>query len=154
LDGPSSPNVASRPESRSGVVTEENGRRIVPSSTRGNSTTRPEIGIRTGYLAKEDKERRIVSTTDESGDVIMSDVNQNELSLQPPEAKADERLGSGSSGIYERSSSRSSPTKKDTSKNRSKATTELWKREEMIGRGWNHVKIMGIQEAIEARRYN
>lgn len=53
---PRSSGANSNASSRSGIQTDENGHRTVPSSVRPNSTVRPELAIKPGYIPSEDRE--------------------------------------------------------------------------------------------------
>ena len=54
-DGPLDP--PSRPQSRSGIIINENGKRVIPASRRPSGTERPERRIKTGFIPEEDREK-------------------------------------------------------------------------------------------------
>lgn len=53
--GDERPTSSSSSNSRSGIQSDENGRRFVPRSVRPNASVRPEISVRPGYIPHEDK---------------------------------------------------------------------------------------------------
>lgn len=157
-DRPGSSGATSTSSNRSGIQTDGNGRRVVPSPLRPSGTVRPEVAIKPDYVPSEDREvyqnphRRVIQ-----GEVSNSDSrnvsHQGSPAPKPSEEKDAERM-EVDSPVVEELASRDDEASMEKPKIVMKeikyeATTTWYARWYKEGKGWEHIYVDSWEKAFK-----
>lgn len=166
--GDERPTSSNSNTSRSGIQSDENGRRFVPRSVRPNSSIRPEIPVRQGYIPPEDKD--FYQIPSRRGSAAGTPTNQTGLAsparasfpsmdvdsdrerdrgLQKSRwAEAEPRpMSAQSQSLSEREDGEVEEVKKELKEVKFEATTTWYKRVQKEGGGWEHIRVEGFEAA-------
>jgi chromo domain-containing protein 1 len=162
--GDERPTASSSSNSRSGIQSDENGRRFVSRSVRPNASVRPEISVRPGYIAHEDKgvyyipsRRRSAADTPtnqsaaaspaiaSSSNMDVDSDHEGGRGLQKSRwAEVEQRPGSAQSQS-EREDGEVEEVQKELKEVKFEATTTWYKRAQKESRGWEHIRVEGFE---------
>jgi hypothetical protein len=154
-DRPASSGTDSSKTSRSGIQTDEAGRRLVPRSVRPNSTIRKEILVRPGYVPSEDAE--VYQIPSRQGSAAGS-TNQSAVASPTVGDRVDidsERGGSGNETaqrkrLWQEREKESGETKTVMKEIRFEPTTTWYKRVQEQGGGWEHILVASPEVALKS----
>lgn len=155
------PTSSSSNNSRSGIQSDENGRRYVPRSVRPDASIRKEIPVRPGYVPPEDGEFYQIPSRRESA--AGTPTGQNQSAVGSPAAGASYV---DSDGERTKEKSRWMPTESVQSQSereygeveevvkkmevvKFEATTTWYRKEVKEGRGWEHIRVEGFEGAVK-----
>jgi hypothetical protein len=168
--GDERPTSSSSNTSRSGIQSDETGRRFVPRSVRPNASARSEIQVRPGYIPPEDRDvyqipsRRGSTASTPTGQSAVaspsSGVNMNmnvNVDSDTEKAKKTRRVEQRSESVQsqsEREDGEIEEVRKAVKEVRFEATTSWYRRVQKEGGGWEHIRVEGYEGAVKSLQIN